>query len=840
LWPEPFLDKPLTTRPVGLVYSCGCFVHNNKLYWLKPSYWEGSYDACPARRGTGEVHVCKLTSSPSGAIGRGSQTITEAHYLKLLNEFVTVCDPVSDSCPDKNKQTFQLTVDQVCAARNTTTKLKFKVLKEKFDPCTPGLPGFFCPLEYNKCARGPTGGTHWGNYDVNYPAMFNSCECDYVSYKSCAQFLEDFDTIYDHRDKAKYPLGNPMVKQNLPAQQSSSDGNGYEIFERMQFPIQYKFDIDEEGRVGSWQGTFENYTIAEIPPSSSGCGQFPGSKPEPAVFTDQTTPYGKVDQPCYSCLEDDKLGETVMEFCDQSLTLLAGLEVSAGEINQIAKDIKNHGPERMPGSCCLDTPGNSEYPGVPYDPETLQCEHIGPWHLGLSSSACSQAGGKWTRSPCLTLQECITERPSNGTAGYSQSFENFAKTINITDASVTSQCENARQKLGFEANFVDDSEVCIHFHNLMCGETFDVIDQATKGADMDPKSNNLPFEPAHFPPETKLQFKELKNPDFKLEENTWKGRTAIQGITGTISALETAFNEWNIVSGGAKERMVFLCQSIPPMLIAVGEGLPNPERVFCVITISISLVAFNVQKFVSRMAIFALKTTLMALTFKRPSYDKMTYDSFVKYGKWTVDALTLINNENIPKMETLHGDGYKWMQYTVNSLANYTNCVANFETYRILKALNASGPDIDEHGCKVKDFHEGMDLLGMQDPVQPYTKLLTWPHGMAFDKLDTKIDLILDKLEIVHPKIGAGGKRSKKSKAAKLEKDEDTLFTRRLQQEPDVKTNEIIEGFEQVVDAKVGQLEAKVGQMDSKIDAMMKMMAELVLQNHVQNEVESN
>lgn len=156
-----------------------------------------------------------------------------------------------------------------------------------------------------------------------------------------------------------------MVKQNLPAQQSSSDGNGYEIFERMQFPIQYKFDIDEEGRVGTWQGTFENYTIAEFPPSSSGCGQFPGSKPKPAVFTDQTTPYGKVHQPCYECLEDDKLGETVMEFCDQSLTLLAGLDVSAGEINQIAKDIKNHGPERMPGSCCLDTPGNSEYPGVP-------------------------------------------------------------------------------------------------------------------------------------------------------------------------------------------------------------------------------------------------------------------------------------------------------------------------------------------------------------------------------------------------------------------------------------------------------------------------------------------
>jgi len=95
--------------------------------------------------------------------------------LKLLNEFITVCDPVSDLCPDKNEQTYQLTVDQVCAARNTPIKLKFKVIKEKFDPCTPGEPNQICPLEYNKCARGPPGTwATWGNYDVNYPAMFNS------------------------------------------------------------------------------------------------------------------------------------------------------------------------------------------------------------------------------------------------------------------------------------------------------------------------------------------------------------------------------------------------------------------------------------------------------------------------------------------------------------------------------------------------------------------------------------------------------------------------------------------------------------------------------------------
>ena len=99
-------------------------------------------------------------------------------------------------------------------------------------------------------------------------------------------------------------------------------------------------------------------------PNFSRCSIFPGSKPEPS-YTDPTTPYGEVTQPCYSCLTDNKVGEMAVGYCDQSLTLLAGLDVSAGEIHQIAVDIKDNGPERMPGSCCLDTPGNSEYPGVP-------------------------------------------------------------------------------------------------------------------------------------------------------------------------------------------------------------------------------------------------------------------------------------------------------------------------------------------------------------------------------------------------------------------------------------------------------------------------------------------
>ena len=87
------------------------------------------------------------------------------------------------------------------------------------------------------------------------------------------------------------------------------------------------------------------------------------------------------------------------------------------------------------------------------------------------------------------------------------------------------------------------------------------------------------------------------------------------------------------------------------------------------LAVSAGLVAFNIQKFASRMSIAALKNALMALNFAIPAYDKMTYDSFVKYGQWTgkqyaywlarrigclcvsqlslVDALSRINNENM-------------------------------------------------------------------------------------------------------------------------------------------------------------------------------------------------
>ena len=84
----------------------------------------------------------------------------------------------------------------------------------------------------------------------------------------------------------------------------------------------------------------------------------------------------------------------------------------------------------LPGSCCLDTPSDSQYLGQKYDPTNtnMECINKGPWHFGLTAEACENGGGKYSRSPSLRLQECIAERPSVGdTHGYSRAFEDWVR-----------------------------------------------------------------------------------------------------------------------------------------------------------------------------------------------------------------------------------------------------------------------------------------------------------------------------------------------------------------------------------------------------------------------------
>ncbi len=52
---------------------------------------------------------------------------------EVLEQFYSACDTTKDSCSNANQQTFQVTVDQVCDAVNTRTKLKFEAIGDEYD-----------------------------------------------------------------------------------------------------------------------------------------------------------------------------------------------------------------------------------------------------------------------------------------------------------------------------------------------------------------------------------------------------------------------------------------------------------------------------------------------------------------------------------------------------------------------------------------------------------------------------------------------------------------------------------------------------------------------------------
>ena len=112
----------------------------------------------------------------------------------------------------------------------------------------------------------------------------------------------------------------------------------------------------------------------------------------------------------------------------------------------------------------------------------MECKNHGLWHFGISSDACENVVGIWTRNPCRTLKQCIDDRPVNGTEEYSQSFENFAVTIVIEDEFIEDQCRNARSGLGFDENYEFDSDICDEFHRQMCDPYYDEKDELVEGS----------------------------------------------------------------------------------------------------------------------------------------------------------------------------------------------------------------------------------------------------------------------------------------------------------------------------------------------------------------------
>ncbi|EJK60849.1 hypothetical protein THAOC_18739, partial [Thalassiosira oceanica] len=233
----------------------------------------------------------------------------------------------------------------------------------------------------------------------------------------------------------------------------------------------------------------------------------------------------------------------------------------------------------MPGYCCLDTPTGtdfeSEFWGQHYDSsqDEMKCQNRGKLHMGMSDE-CSNGGGQWFRTPCVTLHRCVDARPRKDEDGYSESFEEFVveNEIEIYNYTDLEQCQTARAALGFDVDHPNDHEVCEEFNNRLCERIvflchlcFFVINAhgyASSGdlffRDLDflaggveVKFEQVTYTPIEYPPDQPLEYKALPlmkdtrdataDPETK---NSFDKQDALEISKHTLGILKGDGKEW--------------------------------------------------------------------------------------------------------------------------------------------------------------------------------------------------------------------------------------------------------------------------------------------------------
>jgi len=70
--------------------------------------------------------------------------------------------------------------------------------------------------------------------------------------------------------------------------------------------------------------------------------------------------------------------------------------------------------------------------------------------MGMSPEACEHGGGRFFRSPCITLYQCVDARPRKNDPDYNQVFEDMVVDgeIDIYNPYVEEQCKKSADGTG--------------------------------------------------------------------------------------------------------------------------------------------------------------------------------------------------------------------------------------------------------------------------------------------------------------------------------------------------------------------------------------------------------
>ena len=340
---------------------------------------------------------------------------------ELLEEFHTACDPQANSCPDRNDQSFQLSIEEVRASVNAAEKLVFSNITlfdglETITTRNPFVQSDFTDqvMAWYRSRRHGGGSTSIGGERLsptcmeqwlvrnaielhpNYSSfnqgfvqrMIDQCRqfmiaelnrieaewngnvengvlCQSVSYAAVNEFGFEFSRFYEGRNRATHPDRNPMERTPGVAVHDV-DPTTFDALGLMVFPVAYNFEQTDHGVKHLLNGR-AGYSNAP------GLQNFPGES-SPLVGTWQITIGGRVysyqytqDEGCLTSQRDPELASTAMNAADESLALLVGKLTSIGTIRRYAalvndKSIPN-ASEQLPGTCCLDDPLDSDFLG---------------------------------------------------------------------------------------------------------------------------------------------------------------------------------------------------------------------------------------------------------------------------------------------------------------------------------------------------------------------------------------------------------------------------------------------------------------------------------------------
>lgn len=83
-------------------------------------------------------------------------------------------------------------------------------------------------------------------------------------------------------------------------------------------------------------------------------------------------------------------------------------------------------------------------------------------------------------------------------ADFIEAFDAYTSDLNITDASDEAQCEQVREFLGFEPDYIDDYEICREFYDIKCDYENGNADFEEKKGGTIPDFKGFEFKPASF------------------------------------------------------------------------------------------------------------------------------------------------------------------------------------------------------------------------------------------------------------------------------------------------------------------------------------------------------